>query len=176
MCLQNVKLIEQTTVPDSKLRHHCTAIWLIAVYLPLIIVPWVMTVKLSYCPISKHTNTYYYAKGFVLGEYEQMQSWAKAIKILNSIASLLAVPVASFVIAQSAVIFSQQRALTRQLSVRDVFSLSDRAWADISVLIKLVRAKGHGSRAFNSFVALASGLLLISESPPLSYATIHGAR
>lgn len=176
MSLQNVNLIEQTTAPDSKLRYHYAAIWLIAVYLPLIIVPWVMTVKLSYRPISKHTNTYYYAKGFMLGEYKQMQSWVKAIKILNSIASLLAVPVASFVITQSAVVFSQQRALTRQLSVRDVFSLSDRAWADITVLFKLMRAKGHGSRAFNSFIALASGLLIISECPPLFCATIHGAR
>jgi hypothetical protein len=176
MSLQNVNPIEQTTAPDSKLKYHYAAIWLIAVYLPLIIVPWVMTVKLFYRPIPKHTNTYYYAKGFVLGEYKQMQSWVKAIKILNSIASLLAVPVASFVIALSAVVFSQQKALTRQLSVRDVFSLSDRAWAGITVLFKLMRAKGHGSRAFNSFITLASGLLIISECTPLSCATIYGAR
>lgn len=97
-----------------------------------------------------------------------MQSWVTAISVLNSIASLLAVPVVSFVIAQTAVIFSQKRASTRQLSVRDVFALADRAWTDISVLYKLIRAKGQGTRAFNSFIALASGLLLISESLMLS--------
>jgi hypothetical protein len=173
--LQNVNLVEKTTASNSKLKYHYAAIWLVALYLPFVIVPWVITIILSYRPISQHTNTYYYPKGFTPEEYRQMQSWARAVKILNSIASLLAVPVVSFVIAQSAVIFSQQRASTRQLSVRDVFSLADRAWADISVFFKLMRAKGHGSRAFNNFIALASGLLLISESLPLSYATIHEA-
>ena len=93
-----------------------------------------------------------------------MQSWVTAILVLNSIASLLAVPVVSFVIAQSAVVFSQKRAPTRQLSVRDIFAFADRAWTDISVLYKLIRAKGNGSRAFNTFMSLAAGFLLISKS------------
>ena len=170
--MQDVNLIEQTTAPTSKLKYHYAAVWMITLYLPFVIVPWVVTINLSYRPISQHTNTYYYPEGFTPEEYKQMQSWIRAIKILNSIASLLAVPVVSFVIAQLSVVFSQQRAPTRQLSVRDVFSLSDRAWADISVLFKLIRAKGHGSRAFNNFITLASGLLLISECLLLSYATI----
>lgn len=97
-----------------------------------------------------------------------MQSWVTAIYVLNSIASLLAVPVVSFIIAQTAVIFSQKRAPARQLSVRDIFALADRAWTDISVLFKLMQAEGHGSRAFNGFISLASGFLLISESLMLS--------
>ena len=174
--LQNVDLMEETTAPNSKLKYHYAAVWLIAFYLPFVIVPWVVTIILSHRPISQHTNTYYYQKGFSPDEYKQMHSWVRAIKILNSIAGLLAVPVISFVIAQSAVILSQQRASTRQLSVRDVFSLADRAWADASVLFKLMRANRHRSRALNNFIALASGLLLISESLTLSYVTIHGAR
>ena len=124
--------------------------------------PWATTIVLAYRPISK--STYYYQGGFNLDEYKRMQSWVTAISVLNSIASLLAVPVVSFVIAQTAVIFSQKRAASRQLSVRDIFALADRAWTDISVLFKLMRAKGHGSRAFKCFICLASGLLLISES------------
>ena len=39
-----------------------------------------------------------------------------------------------------------------------------------------MRAKGHGSRAFNNFIALASGLLLISKCLPLSYTTVLWAQ
>lgn len=158
-------------MPDLQLKHHYPAIWLIIIYIPLVIVPWTTTVILTYRPISK--STYYYLEGFDLDEYKRMQSWVTAIDVLNSIASLLAVPVVSFVIAQTAVVFSQKRAPARQLSVRDIFALADRAWTDISVLFKLMNAKGHGSRAFNGFITLASGLLLISESLILSYAIVY---
>ena len=72
---------------------------MIILYIPLVVIPWIVTVILSYRPISK--NTYYYPEGFDLDEYKRMQSWVTAISVLNSIASLLAVPVVSFVIAQS---------------------------------------------------------------------------
>ncbi|PVI00149.1 hypothetical protein DM02DRAFT_487798, partial [Periconia macrospinosa] len=150
----------------AKLKHHYPVIWLIVLYIPLLFVPWVATVVLTYRPISR--STYYYPNGFNMDEYKQMQSWVTAIDVLNSIASLLAVPVVSFIIAQTAVIFSQRRAPARQLSVRDIFALADRAWTDTSVLMKLVRAKGHGSRAFNGFIAMASGFLFVSAvQPPL---------
>ena len=151
---------EQAPV-DSQLKRHLPAIYLVIFYIPLVLVPWIATIVLSYRPISK--PTYYYPEGFSLKEYNRMQSWVTAILVLNSIASLLAVPVVSFVIAQSAVVFSQKRAPTRQLSVRDIFAFADRAWTDISVLYKLIRAKGNGSRAFNTFMSLAAGLLLISK-------------
>jgi hypothetical protein len=160
---QDINLIEQASVPKSKLKHHYAAIWLIVLYIPFIIAQWIITVILSYRPISKHQNTYHHPEGFTIEEYKQMQSWVTAVQVLSSIVNLLAVPVVSFVIAQAAVIFSQKRVPARQLSVHDIFALADRAWTDISVLFKLMRGKGHGSRAFNGFIALASGLLLISE-------------
>ncbi|CAI6334268.1 unnamed protein product [Periconia digitata] len=159
---------EKASPPYSKLKYHYAAIWLIGLYIPFVIIPWTATVVLSYRPIAKFANTYYYPPGFTTDEFKHLQSWVTAVNVLNSIASLLAVPVVSFVIAQTAVVFSQQKTPTRQLSVRDVFALADRAWTDVSVLFKLLRAKGHGSRAFNGFVALASTLLLFSAlQPPL---------
>lgn len=131
------------------------------IYFPLVTLPWIATVLLSYRPFSR--STYYYPKGFDATEHKQMQKWVTAIYVLNSIASTLALPIVSFVIAQTAVVFSQKRPSERQLSVRDIFAFADRAWLDISVLLKLIRAKGHGSRAFNAFTALASGLLFISK-------------
>lgn len=149
-------------MPTSKLEKHKSAILLICLYIPLLIVPWVLTVVLSYRPLSK--SSYYYKKGFDDEELELMKSWVSAIDVLNSIASLMAVPVVSFVIAQVAVIFSQTRAPERQLSVRDIFALADRAWTDISVLLKFIQVDGKGSRAFNGFIVLATSFLLISES------------
>lgn len=163
--IQDVNPGEQAPERYPQLKRHSPAIYLIVLYVPLVIVPWTTTVVLSFHPISK--STYYNPEGFSLDEYKQMQSWVAAISVLNSIASLLAVPVVSFAIAQAAVVFSQKRASADQLSVRDIFALADRAWTDVSVLFKLLRARGNGSRAFSKFIILASGFLLISKFPPL---------
>lgn len=154
--------MEQAPDSSPQLKHHYPAIWLIILYIPLVVIPWTATVVLNYRPISR--STYYYPDGFSAKEFRSMQSWVTSIYVLNSIASILAVPVISFVIAQMAVIYVQKRSPALQLSVRDIFALADRAWVDISVLVKLVRAKGRGSRAFNFFIALATGFLLISKS------------
>lgn len=145
----------------TELRHHSYAVIVIICYIPIVLVPWIATAYLSHRPFSR--KTYYYQEGFDIEEISTLQSWATAIDVLNSIASLLAVPITSFVLAQVAVIFSQGRKSSRQLSVRHLFALADRAWTDIVVLYKTFRWREPGSGRIRIFLALAASLLLVSK-------------
>ena len=76
------------------LRHRRTSVWLLACYLPFLILPWILTNIMAYRPPSlpsyniqkpEHCSTRYLA----------VVLWFAFVRILNSIASVLVVPVTS---------------------------------------------------------------------------------
>jgi hypothetical protein len=143
------------------LRRYLRAFCLLVFYIPLILMPWIVTLVLAYRPLSQHT--YAYAPGFSKKEYHSMQAWAKAIPILNSIASILTVPITSALIAQAAVVFAQRRYPTQQLSVRHLLSLADRTWLDLGALNNSRRWKEPGSWRVKGFLFASAGLVILSE-------------
>ena len=63
-----------------------------------------------------------------------MQRWNTATDILHNIASVLAVPIVSALLAYGAVIYTQRRKASQDLNIRQMFALADRGWTDTLTL------------------------------------------
>ena len=142
------------------LRYRRTSVWLLACYLPFLILPWILTNIMAYRPPSlpsyniqkpKHCFTRYLVVVF----------WFAFVRILNSIASVLVVPVTSALLAHGAVVFTQRRKAHQQkLNLRQTFALSDRGWNDIPILWSAYKGKGTLSR----YLKAGACLSLLSKS------------
>ncbi|KAH6625582.1 hypothetical protein C7974DRAFT_203234 [Boeremia exigua] len=132
----HVRQVQPRPQPDPKqkptVRTHKRAFLLLAFYIPLVVIPWVVTLVLVYRPMTKSSWTY--GPGFSYKDYKVMQGWAKAIPIMNVFAAIFAISVTSSVIAQVAVLFAQRRHAGQQMSVRRLFALADRVWCDWAAL------------------------------------------
>lgn len=147
------------------LRAHRRAFILLLFYIPLVLIPWIITMLLVYRPAMrsywtypssspKHTSPGYseVMNGFQWKDYQQQRGWTRAIPIMNAFAAILTIPVTSTVLAQAAVVFAQRRAPDQQLSVRHLFSLADRAWLDWGMLHKMLYWHEAGSKRVKMFV------------------------
>jgi hypothetical protein len=147
---------------DEPLKYRKRAIILLVVYIPLILVPWILTCVIAVHPL--HASTYFDQEGIPLKDVERMRNWATAINVLMSIASLITIPIISALLAQAAVVFTQRRSSEQALNIKHLFSLADRGWTDIPILFGSLRWREPGALACKMFLWLAAVLVLISRS------------
>lgn len=145
--------------PDPLLRTHKRAYCLLFFYIPLVLIPWIITLILVHRPLTK--PSWEYSEGFSWKEYKQMRAWPKAIPIMNALAAVLAIPVTSAVLAQAAVVFAQKRSPGQQMSVRHLFTLSDRAWTNWPLLYRSLSSTEVGSKGVNWFVFGGAALVAL---------------
>ncbi|KAJ6450164.1 hypothetical protein C8R45DRAFT_1224178 [Mycena sanguinolenta] len=142
---------------EKLLIYRKTCLWLLAVYLPTLIVPWVLICVLDVRPLN--APSYNDQSGsippsglltiyFVVG----------LIRVLNSISGVLVVPVVGTIIAQAAVVFSQRRGPKQNLNLIQLFALADRGWGSIPTLWS-ARSTGASS----SFLWVAALMTMISS-------------
>ncbi|KLU92604.1 hypothetical protein MAPG_11549 [Magnaporthiopsis poae ATCC 64411] len=113
-------------------RHYSTLI-LVALYIPVTIVPWAATCVLSTRPILPGAPTYQDARGRLSpSDLASVGSWMTAIRALDTIAALLAIPVVSAVLSHAAVVVAQRRSAAQNLNVRQLLSLADGSWARLT--------------------------------------------
>jgi hypothetical protein len=143
------------------LRYHLRAFWLLCLYIPLVTLPWIMTVFLSRRPFGH--DSYAKHQGFSEPEIFLVKNWVTAINVLNSIANMVTVPILSALLAQAAVVYTQRRSPSQQLIVRHLFALADRGWSDIRILFGSWLWEEPGSGATRLFLYLATGLTFISK-------------
>lgn len=140
---QKNKLLPDTTVkgtqslhrntPNRNLRHRKRAVWLILLYLPVLILPWVFTCIMMFRPIMK--GSYINQIGeYSMADIYRMQRWHTATDILSGIASVLAVPTVSALLAHGAVVYTQRRKAGQDLNIRQMFTFADKGWTDIPIL------------------------------------------
>lgn len=153
-----------TPRPDEQrkpLRSHKHAFLLLTLYIPLILIPWLITGLLATRPLTK--STWAYAPGFSHSEYTALQAWARAVPILNALAAVLAVPVTSALGAQAAVVLAERRYDGQRLSLRHLFGLADRVWCDWRVLGTMWRWREPGSGLVRRFVGAVAALVFLGE-------------
>ncbi len=126
------------TRPRQKrlLRTHKRAFILLFLYIPLVLIPWIITLILVHRPLTKPSWTH--PSGFSLKDYKSAHAWARAIPILNAFAAVLAVTASSAVLAQAAVVVAQRRSGGQKMSVRELFGLADRVWCDFVGMSRLM--------------------------------------
>ncbi|KAF0638611.1 hypothetical protein FPSE5266_20244 [Fusarium pseudograminearum] len=146
------------------LRYRKRSVWILAFYLPILIVPWVLTCILMHRPI--FLPPYINQRGeYSMTDMQKIQDWSTAIIILSRIAATLGLPIVSALMAQAVVVYSQLRkeGQDEKLNVIQLFALSDRGWMDLPILwTSCFGARSH----YSKFLWLAAGLVLISESHP----------
>lgn len=117
-------------------------------YVALLIVPWALTCRIATQPAF---IIHVYSRG---GRYYVQYGWVIAIKVLNSLAAVLSLPILSALLARAAVVFSQRRRPAQTLNVRQLFALADRDWYNLSNVLSPV----------TSSALLRLGFLLLSFS------------
>src|SRR5690242_1790085 len=140
------------------LRAHRRAFLLLFFYIPLVVVPWIITLVMVYRPLTR--PSWIHASGLWQKDYKIMKGWATAIPIMNACAAVIAISVTSAVVAQAAVVFAQRRHAGQHLSVRHLFSLADRVWCDLGALPHTV-AKANA--AFKCFVLGATAVVILGQ-------------
>lgn len=119
--------------PLPQLRYRRTTIYLLLFYLPLLIIPWVLTCVLSVRPLGASSYTIQWG-GLSSRGMLSIVAWLAAVRVLNSTASLVTVLIISTLLAQAAIVYAQRRRAKQKLSIGQVFALADRGWSDITLL------------------------------------------
>ena len=152
---------QQPTLPTeeaftSSIRFRKRSLFLLACYLPFLLVPWILTCVLAVRPLNQPSYINQKAE-YRHKVIDNIQFWLGFVRVLNAVAALLTVPVISALLAHGAVVFTQRRKARQRLNLQQTFALADRGWADLPTLWKTFSSKGPGSR----YLWLAAVLLLI---------------
>ncbi len=141
-------VISKPVIPT--LRYRWRAVYLLLFYVPLLVIPWILTCVLMVRPLNVQSYTNQ-ASGLLLKELRAIESWVVAVQVLNSVATMVTIPIMSTLLAQAAVVYSQRRKAGQKLSISQTFALADREWSDIIFLVS--SGKGYASSAFLWFAA-----------------------
>ena len=151
--------------PHHPLRYQKRSLALLAVYLPFLIVPWILTCVLAVRPLG--LLSYWNQAGqYSPGLYREMRFWARFVGVTDAIASVLTVPITSALLAHGAVAYCQRTNIKRSLNLRQTFTLADRGWADLSILWHALRPEADGSPNAKGMTSLylwmAAAMILLS--------------
>ncbi|TDZ39112.1 hypothetical protein C8035_v005705 [Colletotrichum spinosum] len=127
----DVSAAERSSTLDLKYRK--ASIWLLAMYLPFLIVPWCLTCVMMFRPISfpAYLNQ---NSPVTVEDARSMESWLTAVNILSKIGATMAIPVVSAILAHAAVVYSQRRKPSDTLNAYQLVALADRGWLDFPTL------------------------------------------
>lgn len=129
----------------APLRYRKRSLILLIIYLPIIIVPWVLQQVLAVRPLN--APSYYNQRGEYGGKtYLASLWWPVMVRLLNVVGALITVPVLGALLSQAAVIYSQRRHLGQKLNLRQTLALADKSWGDILAVWAAINGNGTASR------------------------------
>lgn len=118
---------------------------LLIIYLPIIIIPWVLQQVLAVRPLNE--PSYYNQRGEYGGKtYLASLWWPVMVRLLNVIGALITVPVVGALLSQAAVIHTQRRHPGQQLNLRQTLALADKSWGDVLAVWAAINGNGTASR------------------------------
>ena len=145
----------------APLRYRKRSLWILAFYLPILVIPWVVTCVMMVRPLS--SRSYYQNRsGMSRPDLSDLLAALRVTGVFEKIQAVLAIPIVSGLLAEAAVVYSQRRGPSQKLSVRQLLALADRPWADAASYFK-------SSSDMGSHLIMASGLfiLLIAATPAI---------
>jgi len=130
-----------------------------ALYLPLLVIPWVITCLMMFRPVRKasygdHVGT----DAFTDEDAREVGQWLMAAKVMSTIATVIGLPVISALLAQATVRYSQRRREDQSLSLAQFFTLANRSWADLRVMLRL-----GGGQSTSPLLRFGALLVVVSE-------------
>ena len=153
---------------STKLHRSAYIIILVLFYTGLAISAWVITVILSFRPITaKHYGVWIYNReddGYGWGSAEHIPSlfakneqWYRAARVIQSIVGVLTIPLTSAACSRAAVIYSQQ---SRKLNLRQLIALADKGWTDPATWLRTLFAP----QRYGSFCLFGSMAIILLGS------------
>lgn len=149
---------------DANLEYRKKSVVLVALYVPILVLPWILTCVLAVRPLGavSYLNQ---RQGLTLKQLDQIELVNDVSRVLNAIAAVATIPLVSALLAQAAVVYTQRHKQHQRLNLVQVFALADKGWSDLRVLWRALHGRGGPNSRF-----LWLGVLLISIS---KYQTQH---
>lgn len=156
--LRQAKVAQKPFVRDANLQYRWKSLVLVAFYVPILVLPWVLTCMLAVRPLGavSYLNQ---RNGLTLAQMNQIELVNDASRVLNAVAAVATIPLTSALLAQAAVVYTQRHRQNQRLNLAQLFALADKGWSDIAVLWRALHGKGGPNSWF-----LWLGILLISIS------------
>lgn len=115
--------------PPTLVRYHYSTLILLCLYLPLLMIPWILNCVLDVKPLTWYGTNYASNQGeYTPDSIAWIPRWTRGANILESIAAALAVPVVSGVLKHAAVASVQRTRDTQKLNARELLALADGCW------------------------------------------------
>lgn len=165
---ENLSRSTSPRVSDATTTQHSTTIQrsnsiflLVLIYAMLAVFAWTVSCVLAYTPIrgnsySINTRDRHYTETTQSANYFNQlyldnEAWYRAARIIQSIVTVLTIPLTSTVCGRAAVAFVQQQGRNDNITMRQTMALADKGWTDVRLLSKLMR--GQWKRYGSSFLA-----------------------
>ena len=146
-------------IDTCSLRFRKRSLWLLAFYVPMLVIPWAMTCVLAIRPVN-HPSYIDQSLHYKLTDLALILGGLAAVRVLNAIASLVTIPLVGALLAQAAVTHTQRRRMNQAFTLRQTFALADRGWSDLALLWNALQQKGRGSSS--RFLWWSAGLILLA--------------
>ncbi|KAL4874277.1 hypothetical protein BJY04DRAFT_212206 [Aspergillus karnatakaensis] len=122
---------------QTELKLHSRSVFALLLalfYSGLVIAPWVITCRIADRPITpggrygpEDDSQHYHIANGTHSSYINDERWYHAARVIQTIASVLTLPVTSSICASAAVIFMQRQ---QRLTMPQLMTLADRGWMD----------------------------------------------
>ncbi|KAI9923767.1 hypothetical protein ASPWEDRAFT_700754 [Aspergillus wentii DTO 134E9] len=145
---------------STRIHRLTYVIWLVLFYAALVLFSWIVICKLNYRPITANhygvwvwnddNNGYGWSHDDVIqAQYQRNEKWYKAAQVIQSVASVLTIPLTSAVCSSAAVVYLQHcnDGRTPRFTLRQMTVLADKGWTDIETYFRLLtgRFRRYGS-------------------------------
>lgn len=142
-------------------KYHKHAMFLLILYVPLIVIPWILTCVMSKRPLS--ASSYYNQHGLSDIDIDQINKWVLAVNVLNSIGSLITIPVLSALVAQAVAVYSHKHQTDLNHRLQYLIAFADRGWTDPFTLGKSWKWPGRGSNGARGLLLFAAITVIIGK-------------
>jgi hypothetical protein len=142
-------------------KYHKYSTILMVLYTPLITVPWILTCVMARRPLTK--SSFYSRWGLNDRDIATHTRCMNAINVLNSIASVVTIPLLSALVAQAAAVYSQKYKNSEAFHLDHLIALADRGWTNPLTVLKSWKWRQSGSRSIWNFLFLSSIIILLGE-------------
>lgn len=147
--------------PSTRLHRSSYVFLLVTLYAGFALFAWVVTCILTHRPITtQHYGEWLWDTGsndlvYVKNSHAlfvKNEQWYRTARVIQSIVSVLTIPLTSAVCSSAAVIFVQHNQKSFRLSIRQVMVLADKGWSDPAAYVRTITSwKRYGS----SFIVMA---------------------
>lgn len=121
--------------PPTLVRYHWSTIILLVLYLPLLIIPWVIVCVLDVKPLVLYGKSYQSTGWYTPTDIAWVPRWVRASNILACFSAALAFPLVTAVMAHASVAFVQNTkrpGSQSAVNARQLLSLADGCWVRVA--------------------------------------------